>query len=103
LDFLWRCLPARIKCALNKLPETLDDTYKCTLLEISNANRAVPARLGLKAAALARPEAAWACSIHGPSQSRQRRLGLGLARLGPRLSLAVHQEKGKMLILLNAS
>ena len=49
---------------------------------------AVPARLGLKAAALAWPKAALASSIHGPSQSRQPGLGLGLARLRPRLLYA---------------
>jgi hypothetical protein len=38
LDFLRRCLPARIERALNELPETLDDTYERTLLEISKAN-----------------------------------------------------------------
>ena len=42
---------------------------------------AVPARLGLKAAALA-------SSIHGPSQSRQPGLGLGLAWLRLRLLYA---------------
>jgi hypothetical protein len=38
LDFLRRCLPARIERALNELPETLDDTYERTLLEIPKAN-----------------------------------------------------------------
>ena len=45
----------------------------------------VPARLGLKAAALARPEPAPAFSKAGPGQSRQTRLGPGPARLKPRL------------------
>jgi hypothetical protein len=38
LDFLRRCLPARIERALAELPKTLDDTYERTLLEISEAN-----------------------------------------------------------------
>jgi hypothetical protein len=46
---------------------------------------AVPARLGLKAPALAWPEAALAFSNVRPGQSRQPRLGLGLARPRPRL------------------
>jgi hypothetical protein len=38
LDFLRRCLPARIERAIAELPKTLDDTYERTLLEISEAN-----------------------------------------------------------------
>ena len=47
--------------------------------------RVVPARLGLKAAALAWPEVALAFSNPRPSQSRQTRLGPGLARPRPQL------------------
>jgi hypothetical protein len=38
LDFLRRCLPARVEGALAELPKTLDDTYERTLLEINEAN-----------------------------------------------------------------
>jgi ankyrin repeat protein len=38
LDFLRRCLPARIERALTELPETLDDTYERTLRDIGKAN-----------------------------------------------------------------
>jgi len=48
---------------------------------------AVPARLGLKAPALAWPEPALAFSNPRPSQSRQTRLGPGLAWPRPRLLL----------------
>ena len=37
LDFLRRCLPPRIRRALNELPETLDQTYERTLECIDNA------------------------------------------------------------------
>jgi len=37
LDFLSRCLPPRIRRALNELPETLDGTYERTLGCIDNA------------------------------------------------------------------
>ena len=46
---------------------------------------AVPARLGLKAAALAWLETALAFSTHRPGQSRQPGPGLGLARPRPQL------------------
>src|SRR5260370_22648369 len=45
----------------------------------------LPARLGLKAAALAWLEAALAFRNPRPGQSRRSRLGPGLARPGPRL------------------
>ena len=48
---------------------------------------AVPARLGLEAPALAWPEGASASSDLRPGQSRQPRLGSGLAWPGPRLSI----------------
>ena len=81
--YICRCIPARIQHALAELPETLDETYQRTLREIDKANlefahrlfqfvavasrplrvqeladRAVPARLGLEAPALAWPEGA---------------------------------------------
>ena len=37
LDFLSRCLPPRIRRALNELPKTLDETYECTLERIDDA------------------------------------------------------------------
>ena len=47
-------------------------------------NSAVPARLGLEAAALAWPEAAWAFEIPRPGLSRQRvNNGLAWPGLGP--------------------
>jgi hypothetical protein len=48
---------------------------------------AVPARLGLKAPALAWPKTALAFAIHRPGQSRQLGLGPGLAWPGPRLCM----------------
>jgi hypothetical protein len=53
--------------------------------QASSACSAVPARLGLKAPALAWPEAASAFSNPRPGQSREPRLGSGLARPRPRL------------------
>jgi ankyrin repeat protein len=34
IDLLRRCLPVRIRCALDELPDTLDATYKRSLLDI---------------------------------------------------------------------
>ena len=48
------------------------------MLLIGNVRSAVPARLGLKAPALAWPEGALALSNLRPGQSRQSRLGSGL-------------------------
>ena len=50
---------------------------------------AFPARLGLKAPALAWPELALAFSNTRPGQSHQTRLGLGLAQPRPRLLLCI--------------
>ena len=50
---------------------------------------AVPARLDLKAPALAWPEGAPALSNLRPGQSRQSRLGSGLARPRPQLYIRV--------------
>ena len=38
LDKLRRCLPPRIRRALDELPETLDETYERTLLDIDDEN-----------------------------------------------------------------
>ncbi|KAH9959367.1 hypothetical protein BGW80DRAFT_1449133 [Lactifluus volemus] len=38
IDFLRRCLPARIRRALDELPETLNETYERTLEDIDEAN-----------------------------------------------------------------
>jgi len=38
LEFLRRCLPARIQQALNELPESLDGTYERTLQDMDKAN-----------------------------------------------------------------
>jgi hypothetical protein len=54
-------------------------------LQVSLAS-GVPARLGLKAAALAWPEAAPAFQNLRPSRQSRLRLGHGLAWPGPRLS-----------------
>jgi hypothetical protein len=45
LDRLRRCLSPRIWHALNELPETLDETYERTLLDIDDENRAYAHRL----------------------------------------------------------
>ena len=45
LDRLRRCLSPRIRQALNELPETLDETYERTLLDISEENWAYAHRL----------------------------------------------------------
>jgi hypothetical protein len=56
------------------------------LVAVADASTsAVPARLGLKAPALAWPEAALAFSNPRPGQSRRPRLGPGLAWPRPRL------------------
>jgi len=38
LVYLRRCIPARIRRALDELPETLDETYERTLQEIDDQN-----------------------------------------------------------------
>ena len=45
LDRLRRCLSPRIRQALNELPETLDETYERTLLDIGEENWAYAHRL----------------------------------------------------------
>ena len=45
LDSLRRCLPPRIRQALEELPETLDETYERTLLDIDDKNWAYAHRL----------------------------------------------------------
>jgi hypothetical protein len=45
LDRLRRCLPPRIRQALDELPETLDETYERTLLDIDKDNWAYAHRL----------------------------------------------------------
>jgi hypothetical protein len=38
LDYLGKCIPARIRQALNELPVTLDETYERTLQDITGTN-----------------------------------------------------------------
>ena len=45
LDRLRRCLSPRIRQALDELPETLDETYERTLLDVDKDNRAYALRL----------------------------------------------------------
>ena len=45
LDRLRRCLPQRIRKALGELPDTLDETYERTLLDIDEEKRAFAHRL----------------------------------------------------------
>ena len=45
LDRLRRCLPGRIRRALDELPDTLDETYERTLLDINEDNWAYAHRL----------------------------------------------------------
>jgi hypothetical protein len=49
------CIPARIRHALADLPETLDETYKRTLREISKANQGVAHRIFQFVAVAVRP------------------------------------------------
>ena len=63
----------------------------------------VPARLGLKAPALARLKPALAFSKTEPSQSRHSRLGPGPARLKPRLLVYFLTCIKLLLILLNST
>jgi hypothetical protein len=55
LDYLGDCLPARIRHALNELPETLDETYERTLREIKSTNWEFARRLFLCVAVAFRP------------------------------------------------
>ena len=64
----------------------------------------VPARLGLKAPALAWPEVALACSDTRPGQSRHSGLGLGLAWPRPRLvyvQKVMIQTSEKLLLVVD--
>ena len=55
LLYLRRCIPGRIRHALNELPETLDDTYAHTLGEIDKQNWKFAHRLFQCVAAASRP------------------------------------------------
>ena len=53
--YLRRCIPARIRRALNELPETLDETYARALKEIDKPNREYAHRIFQCVAAASRP------------------------------------------------
>jgi hypothetical protein len=55
LVYLRRCIPGRIRRALNELPETLDETYERTLEEIDEQNWEYAHRLFQCVAAASRP------------------------------------------------
>ncbi|KAN0107055.1 hypothetical protein V8E52_010563 [Russula decolorans] len=55
LVYLRRCIPGRIRCALNELPETLDETYARSLKEIDKQNWEYAHRLFQCVAAASRP------------------------------------------------
>jgi ankyrin repeat protein len=55
LDYLGKCLPGRIRHALDELPSTLDETYERTLQEINNINWELARRLLHCVAVVARP------------------------------------------------
>lgn len=55
LDWLRRCLPQRIRCALDELPETLDETYERTLQRIDEVNWRLAHRLFQCVAVALRP------------------------------------------------
>jgi len=55
LDYLSKCLPGRIRQALEELPETLDGTYERTLQEINDGNWEFARRLLLCVAVVSRP------------------------------------------------
>jgi ankyrin repeat protein len=55
LVYLRRCIPARIRRALNELPETLDETYARTLEDIDEQNWEYAHRLFQCVAAASRP------------------------------------------------
>ena len=55
LVYLRRCIPGRIRRALDELPETLDETYARTLEEIDEQNREYAHRLLQCVAAASRP------------------------------------------------
>jgi hypothetical protein len=55
LEYLSKCLPGRIRHALNDLPNTLDGTYERTLQEINNTNWEFARRLLQCVAVVSRP------------------------------------------------
>src|SRR5487761_1737161 len=55
LDYLGRCLPGRIRHALDELPATLDETYERVLRDIDKANWALAHRLLQCVAVASRP------------------------------------------------
>ena len=55
LDYLGKCLPGRIRRALDELPATLDETYERTLREIGDTNGEFARRLLLCVAVAFRP------------------------------------------------
>src|SRR6267142_601009 len=55
LEYLGKCLPGRIRHALDELPETLDATYERTLREIGGTNWEFARRLLLCVAVVSRP------------------------------------------------
>jgi ankyrin repeat protein len=55
LEYLSKCLPGRIRHALDELPETLDATYERTLQEIDGTNWEFARRLLLCVAVVSRP------------------------------------------------
>jgi hypothetical protein len=55
LEYLGKCLPGRIRHALDELPETLDATYERTLQEIDGTNWEFARRLLLCIAVVSRP------------------------------------------------
>ena len=55
LEYLSKCLPGRIRHALDELPETLDATYERTLHEINDTNWEFARRLLLCVAVVSRP------------------------------------------------
>src|SRR5580693_4566071 len=55
LEYLGKCLPGRIRHALDELPETLDATYERTLQEIDGTNWEFARRLLLCVAVVSRP------------------------------------------------
>src|SRR6266850_539815 len=55
LEYLGKCLPGRIRHALDELPETLDATYERTLQEIDGTNWGFARRLLLCVAVVSRP------------------------------------------------
>jgi len=55
LDYLGKCLPGRVKRALDELPATLDETYERTLQEIDDTNWEFAQRLIQCVAVVSRP------------------------------------------------